>query len=63
MDNLGRYGLYVPNSNFDPPYKIYNELGSEITSSFDYIYQDNSAYYVSKEFAVPSTIYFKIANH
>lgn len=58
--NIGRYGFYVALTTIDPPYTIHNIFGGDITSSFDYILQGTSAYYVSKEIAIPSTIYFKL---
>jgi len=56
---LGRYGFYYETPD-NPPFTIYNELGSEITDSFNYVYQEGIAYFVSKNFAVPSSVYFKI---
>jgi hypothetical protein len=56
---LGRFGFYMETST-NPPFTIFNELGADITASFDYIYQDGAAYFVSQEFSVPSTVYFKI---
>jgi len=60
---IGRYGFYVPNVATSPSYKIYNQLSVDITSSFDYEYQNGSAYYVSQEIAIPSTVYFRFTQN
>ena len=59
LPRVGRYGFYVV-STTNSPYKIYSEFGSDITDTFDYTYQGDSAYYVSKEFSTPVVVYFKI---
>ena len=56
--NVGRYGFYVESTTNNPPYTISGPLG-KIDSSFDYIYQGSSAYYVSKEIATSGSSYFK----
>lgn len=61
FSNVGRIGFIIKNTE-DNPYDIYDILNNNITNitfntSYDSI--NNIFYYVSKEYYVPSSLYFK----
>lgn len=58
-DKLGRIGFVIENLAMNP-YTILDILNNDITTvTFDYVYDNNISYFVSKEFVTPSIIYFK----
>jgi len=51
---------FIVRDNVENPYVITNFFGVDITNSyFDYLYQDNVSYYLSKNYVSFSTIYYK----
>ena len=58
---VGRVGFVINNSNTNP-YRIFDILNNDITDTmFDTSYNNvtKTFYYVSKEYYVPSSLYFK----
>ena len=58
FNKVGRVGFLIKNLQ-ENPYIIKDSLDRDITSTFDYTYLNNNSYYVSKEYYVPTEIYFK----
>jgi len=58
--NLGRYGFKVTNVSGEI-YNIYDVLGNKVNESFESYYDalNKDLYLVSKDFIVPSTLYYK----
>lgn len=61
FSNIGRIGFVIKNTD-NNPYDIFDILNNNITNiTFDTSYDstNNTFYYVSKEYYVPSSLYFK----
>lgn len=58
FNKIARFGFLIKNLNQNP-YKIYDIFGNDITNTFDYLFNNDISYYVSKEYISHSNIYFK----
>lgn len=60
---IAKIGFIVKNA-LENPYTILNSFDTDITNiSFDYVYQNNISYYISKEYVSHSNLYFKFVKN
>ena len=61
LTGVGRYGFIINNSG-NIPFRIFNNFNIDITNiEFDTFYDEENSifYYVSKEHAIPSSLFYK----
>ena len=58
-NKVAKVGFLIKNLE-ENPYTIYDAFNNNITTdSFNYFFQDNISYYISKEYVSFSTLHFK----
>lgn len=62
FNKIAKFGFLIENKQ-ENPYQIFDMFNTDITNEFDYLYQNNKSYYLSKNYISHSNIYFKFVKN
>lgn len=62
FNKIAKFGFLVENK-LENPYQIFDMFNTNVTSEFDYVYENNKSYYLSKNYISHSNIYFKFVKN